>query len=101
MNDEQQLEWLSEPRKDGSIGGADDPSYGWVNVYDWQAQFTWQLAQIKALTEKLDKTVAALEGIADLAAPLSRLTGGDDEAWECAVRQVRAAIAAAKGAPMT
>ena len=63
MSDEQQLEWLTEPRQDGSIGGGDDPAYGWVDVYEWQAKFTWQLAQIKALTEKLDKTVAALEAV--------------------------------------
>ena len=36
---------------------------------------------------------AALEAILDLCAPLSRRTAGDDEAWEAAIRQGRAALA--------
>ena len=77
MSDEQQLEWLTEPRQDGSIGGGDDPAYGWVDVYEWQAKFTWQLAQIKALTEKLDKAVAALEAVEWVNGSLASNNDGD------------------------
>jgi hypothetical protein len=105
MNDEQQLEWLSEPRKDGSIGDTDDPACGWVDIYEWQQKFTWQLAQIKALTEKLDKAVAALEAVEWGNA----IDGGIICPW-CGRRYFsghadycprQSALAAAKGAPMT
>jgi hypothetical protein len=47
---------------------------------------------IAGLEAEVERLRGALEAISELCAPLSRLTAGDNGAWENAIRQARAAL---------